>query len=198
MRIVRRIAGIALCASFTLGGCATVRPHPSALVQYARGLRLLNERPAGANIPAGVRLIRHAARENLALAQDRIGLMYLHGWDVPADTARAMKWIRRAAERGAPAAELQLAQLYRAGREVPRSWARAYYWYSVATKPVEGDVHIRNSAQIHAFAWRLQRQVAGRLSASARARIMRRVARWHPLPSVPYTGWVNIVPPGAR
>jgi len=62
------------------------------------------------------------------MAQGRIGLMYLQGWDVPAHTARGMKWIRRAAEHGAPAAEAQLGNLYRAGRVVPRSWARAYYW----------------------------------------------------------------------
>ena len=198
MRVVRWTVGIAVCANLTLGGCASVRPQQSARVQFMHGVRLLNERPAGANIPAGIRLIRRAARNNLAVAQDRIGLMYLQGWDVPADTARGMKWIRRAAERGAPAAELQLGNLYRAGRVVPRSWARAYYWYAIAAKPVWGDVHIRNSTQIHALARRLRRQVAVALSTHERARILRRVARWQPLPSVPYTGWVTLGPPSAR
>ena len=187
-----------LCATLMLGGCASLRQNPSPLVQYRHGLRLLNERPASANIAAGIRLIRRAARNNLAVAQDRIGLMYLLGWNVPADTARGMKWIRRAAERGAPAAELQLANLYCAGREVPRNWARAYYWYAIAAKPVWGDVHIQNSGHIRRLARRRRRQVAGRLSAAQRARIGRRVARWQPLPSVPYTGWVTLGTPNAR
>jgi hypothetical protein len=199
MRVVQWAVRITLCASLALGGCASVgTPRHSPQWQFTRGVRLLNERPAGENVPAGIRLIRRAARNNLALAQDRLGLMYLQGWDVPTDTARGMKWIRRAAERGAPAAELQLGNLYRAGRKVPRSWTRAYYWYAIAAKPVRGDVHILNSAQVRAFARRLQRQVAVSLSIHERARILRRVARWHPLRSVPYSGWVMLGSPSAR
>ena len=196
MAIFRSIVGVTLFGFLALCGCASVRPHPSPSAQYVRGLRLLRERPAGSGVPAGIRLIRQAAGENLAVAQDRIGLMYLYGLDVPANTARAIRWIHRAAERGAPAAQLQLGNLYRSGRQVPQSWSRAYYWYSIAAKPVRSDVHIENSAQVHAVAGRLRWQVAHRLSASARARIERRVARWQPLPSVPYRG--RIIDAGDR
>ena len=132
------------------------------------------------------------------MAQDRIGLMYLYGLDVPANTARAVRWIHRAAERGAPAAQVQFGNLYRSGRQVPQSWSRAYYRYSIAAKPVLSDVRIQNSVQVHAFAGQLRRQVAHRLSESARARIERRVARWQPLPSAPYSGRIINVGDRAR
>ena len=103
MAIFRTTVGASLFGFLALCGCAAVRPHPSPLAQYVRGLRLLRERPAGSGVPAGIRLIRQAAGENLAMAQDRIGLMYLYGLDVPANTARALRWIHRAAERGAAA-----------------------------------------------------------------------------------------------
>ena len=198
MAIFRSTVGVTPFGFLAPCGCASVRPDPSPLAQYVRGLHLLRQRPAGSGVPAGIRLIRQAAGENLAMAQDRIGLMYLYGLDVPANTARAVRWIHRAAERGAPAAQVQFGNLYRSGRQVPQSWSRAYYRYSIAAKPVLSDVRIQNSAQVHAFAGRLRRQAAHRLSASARARIEHRVARWQPLPSVPYSGWITNVGERAR
>ena len=198
MSISRRTAGIALIGCLALSGCAIEGLHQAPIAQYVHGVHLLQSRPAGENIPAGIRLIRRAAEKNLALAQDRLGLMYLYGSDVPANTARALKWIRRAAQRGAPAAALQLGNLYRAGVQVPHSSARAYYWYSIAAAPVVGNIHIRNSAQVHAYARRLCQQVGSSLSTAGRAQIDRRVAQWRPLPSVSYTGWVTVPAAHAR
>lgn len=82
-----------------------------------------------------VRILR-AANQNLAMAQDFMGTIYLDGRGVPQSTAVALKWLNRAADYGAPAAQLQLGNMYAAGEVVPTDNARAYFWFSVLARPV--------------------------------------------------------------
>jgi hypothetical protein len=187
-----------------LCGCVSVAPRPNPRFEFTHGMSMLRESPTPAERAAGIRWIRRAAHENFALAQDRLGLMYLYGDGVTQNTSRALKWIRAAAERGAPAAQLQLGSLYSAGNCVPRDDARAYYWFAIAAKPVASSVSIDNISDVWAFARTLDRSVAPALTVAERAAIDRRVGRWTPAPSVPYSGtvllsrWVCVHPRRAR
>jgi hypothetical protein len=130
--------------------------------------------------------------DGLAMAQDRLGWMYLHGQSVPQDTATALEWMRRAAERGAPAAQLQLGGLYERGTKVPMDLEKACYWYSIAAKGVPSDVHITDIAAVQAVASKKAGAVARMLPPARRAAVAARVAQWQPKPSVPYVGEVDL------
>lgn len=205
-----RVLGVALAllTAFLSAGCAT-KPVPNdrlpsaqalaapvrqgnPMAQFVLGVRMLDRAHTSGQRAAGVAWIRRAARANLAIAQDRLGWMYLNGRGVPQDTARAVQWLRRAAERGAPAAQLQLGQLYAVGALVPVDQARAYFWYSVAAKPVRSSVTIFNIVQVRFFARRRAQALALSLTFPERVSIDRRVAAWMPLASVPYSGRVPL------
>jgi len=157
-------------------------------------MSIIEQHPTTQGLAAAVIWIQRAADQNLALAQDRLGLMYLHGDGVEQNTSLGLEWIRKAAERGAPAAQMQLGNLYSNanGNLVPLDEAEAYYWYSIAAKPVTSDVHIYNIAHVRDLAHEHARAVAPTLTDVQRAAIDRRVLTWAPTPSVPYSGVVQL------
>jgi TPR repeat protein len=192
MRSVSRASSLALLAviALSLYGCASVARREDPRLAFARGIAIIQRHGMGKAGAAGIAWIRRAAHEDLALAQDRLGLMYLYGTGVKQSTPRALEWLRRAAQRGAPAAQLQLGSLYSAGNCAPRNDLRAYYWLSIAAKPQTSSVHICNILDVRRFARGAAQGVARRLTAAQLAAVDRRVVRWTPTASVPYGGVV--------
>ena len=135
--------------------------------------------------------VQRAADANLAIAQDKLGRMYLFGYGVSQDTSEALSWLQRAAKHGAPAAQLELAQLYATGALVPVDKVKAYYWYSVAAKPVQSDVTIYNIQQVRRFASKRAQTLGASLTADQRASVSSQVAAWTPISSVPYSGMIR-------
>lgn len=175
----------------SLCGCASVALQGNPRTEFSRGLSIMRHVPTAQGRAAGFRWIRRAARGNLAVAQDRLGLMYLYGEGVKKNVPHALRWIRRAAECGAAAAQMQLGNFYASGTSVPRSDSKAYYWFRVAAKPVGSSMTIYNIAQVRAIARRRADDIAGRLTSAERAAVDQRVATWMPTPSVPYSGLVS-------
>ena len=196
--------------AMSLTGCAVTRSYSrppafsQALAASARagnpraelnlGILLMQHAHSRRRRSAAARWIRRAAIGNLASAQDRLGLLYLRGEGVRQNTALALKWITGAARRGAPAAQLQLGHLYAAGVLVPLDRVRAYYWYAVAARTASSDIRIENIAQVHAFAWRHCQRLATWISPAQRALITRRAEVFRAVPSVPYSGVVQLAP----
>lgn len=196
-------ATIALIGSLVLScyGCVS---HPGKSSQseadpradFARGIGIMRASATAEGRTAGAIWVQRAADQNLAIAQARLGLMYLSGDGVKQNTSLALTWTRKAAERGAPAAQLLLGRLYSAGGNlVPLDNAEAYYWDSIAAKPVVSNVYIFNISQIRDVARKRAQTVSRVLTAAQRADIDQRVAAWTPIPSVPYSGVVNISDP---
>ena len=208
MSATARVVAVILASGLVvaLSGCATQPREPAPptksllasarsgnpLAEYEVGMSTLAHARSKPERLAAVAWIRKAAMDGLAMAQDRLGWMYLHGQSVPQDTATALEWMRRAAERGAPAAQLQLGGLYERGTKVPTDLEKACYWYSIAAKGVPSDVHITDIAAVQAVASKKAGAVARMLPPARRAAVAARVAQWQPKPSVPYVGEVDL------
>ncbi len=194
-----------------LGSCASQpgminRPGPAILAaarqgnpiaEYQVGLAAIQHAHSARERANGLAWIRHAADQNLTMAQDYMGEAYLQGHGVPQNTVVALKWLHRAAERGGPAAQLQLGNLYESGDIVRVDDARAYFWFAVAAKPVRSDVTIYNIAQVRAIAEKDLSRVSAGLTPAQRESIMQRVAAWQPKPSAPFNGNVQLNARGA-
>jgi hypothetical protein len=190
-------------AALVLAGCAGA-PAPmehafvaparqgNPMAQFALGVRIVARAHTAKERAPGIALIRQAAHENLAIAQDRMGWMYLTGYGLPQNTSRALVWLHRAAARGAPAAQLALGQVYAVGSVLPVDKAKAYYWYSLAAKPVHSDVTIFNIVQVRFFARMRAQALAPSLTPAEREDADERVAAWTPTSSVPYSGSIPL------
>ena len=195
-------------AALLLSGCATTPRQPNsppveqALLVSAQqgnpraqvnlGIYMLGRAHTPKERTAAVAWIRRAAHANLAMAQARLGSMYLYGQAVSQDTGRAVKWLRLAADRGAPAAQLQLADLYATGTLVPVDKAQAYYWYLIAAKPARSDVTIFNINQVRFFANERAQAMADSLTPAQQASVSRQVSAWIPTASVPYSAEMSL------
>ena len=156
------------------------------LAEYHNGLAAFDHAKSPQERANGLMWIQRAADQNLAMAQEVLGEIYLHGRGVPQNTAMALKWLRKAAERGGPAAQLQLGSLYEAGDVIPENDARAYYWFAIAAKPVHSDFNIYNIAQMRAIAKKHLAAVSAALTPAQRETIDQEVATWEPKPSVAF------------
>lgn len=198
-------AVLAALLALVLAGCAgTPQPAPieEAIAAAARqgnpvaelnlGVRILVRAHTSQDRTTGVMWIRRAADANLAMAQDRLGSMYLNGIEVPQDTVTAIAWLQRAARRGAPASQLKLGQLYAVGALLPVDKSKAYYWYSVAAKPAHSDVTIFNIDQVRVYARTRAEALASSLTPGERASVDQQVASWTTVSSVPYSASVML------
>ena len=72
-----------------------------------------------------VKLVRQAADQGYAVAQDNLGDLYYSGQGVGQDYAEAAKWYRKAADQGYAAAQTSLGKLYYSGQGVGQDYAEA-------------------------------------------------------------------------
>jgi hypothetical protein len=79
-----------------------------------------------------LRLYRMLADQDNAVAQRRLGIMYLKGMGIAQNYAEAMKWMRVAARQGLAEAQNEVGILYQRGWGVERSDAEAAKWYRLA------------------------------------------------------------------
>jgi TPR repeat protein len=73
-----------------------------------------------------------AALHDDAVAQHRLGMMFLLGDGVEVDDRQAAAWLLRAAEQGHADAQNELGAIHEFGRGVPRDDVQAQAWYALA------------------------------------------------------------------
>jgi predicted Ser/Thr protein kinase len=73
-----------------------------------------------------------SAQKGDAIAQERVGRLYLDGPERARDERKALYWTRRAALSGDRNAQTTLARMYESGRGIKQNKIAAYVWYSVA------------------------------------------------------------------
>lgn len=144
---VAALATMLLCGSAAaelLPGqrAAAERGDPKA--QFAVALQYDTGNPT--NYPEALRWFRMAAEGGYAVAEAKLGLMYLYGWAVRRDVVEAARWYKRAADQGHVAAQVQIGVMYLGGQGVPRNAEQGRRYLAKA------------AAQGNAWAaWRLQR-----------------------------------------
>jgi TPR repeat protein len=77
-------------------------------------------------------LLRRAADQGDAEAQNNLGIMYENGSGVPQNYATAVMWYRKAADQGDAKAQTFLGVMYENGSGVPQNYATAVMWYRKA------------------------------------------------------------------
>jgi len=108
-----------------------------------------------------------AAKQDHAVAQLNLAMIYSSGKDLPKDIPQAIHWGRRAAEQGLDAAQDWLGVMYMRGEGVPRDPVQALAWFEVAADGgTEQAVEHRTFAQD-------QLSSADRLLAQQRAELIR-------------------------
>jgi len=105
---------------------------------YATALREL--KPLAEN--KGVSSLLYS-KEDVIIAQSKLGEMYQLGYGVPKDDKTAVKWYRLAAEQGHADAQYNLGWMYRTGRGVPQDDKTAVKWFRLAAE--QGDADAQNN-----------------------------------------------------
>jgi hypothetical protein len=82
----------------------------------------------------GVKWLRKAAEQNLALAQHNLGFCYFQGQGVAKDAAEAVKWWRLAAGQNSAEAQFNLGACYANGQGVVKDAVEAYKWMLLAAE----------------------------------------------------------------
>jgi S1-C subfamily serine protease len=75
-----------------------------------------------------------AANRGHAIAQMRLGLMYLNGTDVPKDGERAVYWLTQSAKQGNAGAQMLIGSTCAEGQIVPQDYRKAAAWYKKAAE----------------------------------------------------------------
>ncbi len=83
-----------------------------------------------------IREWRPLAKQGMADAQYKVGVMYGEGLGVPQDDAEAARWYRKAAEQGYAEAQFNLGSMYYHGHGVPQDYVQAHMWSNVATSKI--------------------------------------------------------------
>ena len=73
-------------------------------------------------------LLKESALSGDALAQNKLGLCYLHGSSVDKNYVTAMSWFLKAAKRGSKAAQERLVIAYKEGQGIKKNLILATYW----------------------------------------------------------------------
>ncbi len=81
-----------------------------------------------------VKWYRKAAEQNLARAQEQLGICYGKGEGVAKDKVEAVKWYRKAAEQNFAEAQYNLGNQYRTGEGVAKDQVEAVKWYRKAVE----------------------------------------------------------------
>jgi TPR repeat protein len=92
---------------------------------YATGEKYFEEK----NYEEAVKWYRKSAEREYALAQGKLGLMYVNGYGVTQDYEEALKWYRKSAEQGNADAQYILGIAYQNGYGVTQDYEEAVNWY---------------------------------------------------------------------
>jgi TPR repeat protein len=104
-----------------------------------RLLVLLSVLMASINIQAAESDIQKMAEQGDALAQAKLGAMYILGReDIERDEQKAAEWMLKAAKQGLIEAEVVMAALYDRGLGVPHNVDMATQWYEKAAAQGHG------------------------------------------------------------
>jgi TPR repeat protein len=87
--------------------------------------------------------IRDQAGRGDAMAEYRLGRLYMTGTGVTSDYKEAAKYLHAADEQGLPEAKVVLGYLYENGKGVPRDYRRAFDYYAAAAR--QGDLTAANN-----------------------------------------------------
>lgn len=134
---------------------------------YLGFLLLRGENGATRNPAKAAQWFLLAAKQDHAVAQLNLAMIYASGQGLARDFAQAIHWGRRAAEQGLDAAQDWLGIMYMRGDGVPRDPVQALAWFEVAS---DGD---NEQAVQHRDLARGQLSSADRLVAQQRADLIR-------------------------
>ncbi len=81
-----------------------------------------------------IRFLEQQANQGDALAQLRLGSLYLTGQGVEVDEALAAELVRKSADQGQPDAQILLAELYREGKGVQKDPEQTLRWMTLAAE----------------------------------------------------------------
>jgi TPR repeat protein len=87
--------------------------------------------------------LRGPAQQGNAVAQAKLGAMYLNGQGVRQDYAAAMRWLKMAAEVSEPSAQTNIGVLYYEGDGVDRDFKEAAHWYQMGADQGYADAQAR-------------------------------------------------------
>lgn len=79
-------------------------------------------------------VLRLAAADGVAEAQNNLGILYYHGLEVPHDDVKAVELFTRAARQKFAPAQTNLAVAYEKGHGVEKNFDKAYEWYLKAAE----------------------------------------------------------------
>ena len=95
------------------------------------------------NVGSDVAKLRDQADGGDAIAEYRLGSLYMTGMVVTSDYKEAARYMHLAAEQGLPEAETVMGYLYENGKGVPRDYRKAFDYYAAAAK--RGDLTAANN-----------------------------------------------------
>ena len=75
---------------------------------------------------------KSAALKSDAVAQHKLGVMYVEGQGVIQDYAEAVRWFKLAAAQGIGSAQYNLGAMYANGQGVTQNYARSHMWSNLA------------------------------------------------------------------
>ncbi|MGN0730237.1 tetratricopeptide repeat protein [Treponema sp.] len=75
-------------------------------------------------------MIKKLAEQGNAVAQCRLGWMYMEGRGVEQDLKKAVEWYRKAAEQGNASGQCNLGRRYEYGQGVEQDYEEAVKWYT--------------------------------------------------------------------
>ncbi len=142
---------------------------------YLGFLLLRGEKGAVRNVSKAAQWFLLAAKQDHAVAQFNLAMIYAQGEGLPRDLSQAIHWGRRAAEQGLDAAQDWLGIMYMRGEGVPRDPVQALAWFEVAA---DGET---KQAVRHRDLARSELNLTDQLLAKQRAEIIRqRIAQTAP------------------
>jgi TPR repeat protein len=150
--------GVLACAVF---GVAAAGPIEDGQAAAQRG-----------DYATEIRLIRPLAEQGNAIAQGRLGSMYLTGQGVPQDYAQAISWFRKAADKGHSLAQAGLGALYARGIGVPQDYVQAHMWFNLAATA--------RVAEVRETASKARDEVAAKMTPEQIAEAQRLARDWKP------------------
>jgi|TARA_B100000959_G_scaffold221886_1_gene234753 hypothetical protein len=89
-----------------------------------------------------IKWFRLSAKQGLAKAQLKLGVMYHNGQGVPQDYKESIKWLRLSADQGNAKAQSSLGWMYDNGEGVGQDYKEAVKWYRLSAD--QGDAGAQN------------------------------------------------------